>query len=334
MKMKMKMKMKKMRKRHNGDNVFPLWAGLLIVSSLVPLFAGANEGEDRLSVGIDDDGLVSLTARNIPVQNVLQEIATQTDLRVVQHVPLDRVVTLNVERQPLPAVLDELLKNDSYQLYQGVSIEDEDAADKAVPGTLWIFSEGSSLAPAATIFFEAVIFHGSFREKKEAIRELRRLGTPDAANILSLALSDPDSRVRDAAFSALSKFDGEEALAAIASASVDSDPWVRGKAANALSSADTESAVEYLHLAYNDTDPRVRMTVVEAFTDIPSEQAVAALSLALRDEDPTVRMHAVDALEEIGGEIAFQTLMQARMDQDPDVADAVNESLFLLGSQQ
>ena len=326
--------MRKMRKRKRKTNsrntMFPLWAGLLILGSLAPLFAGANERTDVLSVQVDG-GLVSVTARNIPVQNLLQEIATQTDLRVVQHVALDRVITLNLDRQPLPDVLDEILKNDSYQLYQATSGEDE--ASNPVPGTLWIFSEGSSLAPAATVFFEAVILYGSFPEKKEAIRELRRLGTPDAANTLSLALSDKDSRVRDAAFSALSKIDGEEALAAIASASADSDPLVRSEAANALSYANAESAVAYLNLAFNDPDPRVRMTVVEAFTDIPSEQAVAALSLALQDEDPAVRMHAVDALEEIGGEIAYQSLMRARSDEDPDVADAVNESLSLLGGQ-
>jgi HEAT repeat protein len=45
-------------------------------------------------------------------------------------------------------------------------------------------------------------------------------------------------------------------------------------------------------------------------------------------------MHAVDALELIGGEIAFQALMQAQSDEDPDVADAVDESLSLLGTQK
>ena len=45
-------------------------------------------------------------------------------------------------------------------------------------------------------------------------------------------------------------------------------------------------------------------------------------------------MHAVDALEGIGGEVAFQALMNARKDENPEVADAVNESLSLLGKQQ
>ncbi len=86
--------------------MFPLWAGLLILGSLAPLVAGANEGEDKLSVRIDDDGLISLSANNVSVQDVIDEIATQSDLRVVQHVALDRVVTLNLSRQQLPVALD------------------------------------------------------------------------------------------------------------------------------------------------------------------------------------------------------------------------------------
>ncbi len=292
------------KKANSRNNVFPLWAGLLIAGSLAPLFAGANERTDELLVRVDD-GLVSVTARNVPIRAVLQEIATQCDLRFVQHVALDRVVTLIIDRQPLPDVLDQILSEESYQLFQA-------GVGGPIPGALWIFSEGPSSAPATTIFFEVVLFHGNLREKKEAIRELRRLGTPDAVQTLSLALTDEDSRVRDAAFEALSKVGGEEALAAIASASLDSDPWVRSEAANALSSANTESAVAYLQLAFQDPDPRVRMSVIEALSDIPSEQAIAALSLALQDEDAFVRMHAVEAMEEIGGEIEFQALMRAQ----------------------
>ncbi len=133
--------------------MFPLWAGLLIVSSLAPLFAGASDRTGELSVRVDD-GLVSVTAHNVSVQDV-------------QHVALDRIITLNLDRQPLPDVLDEILKNDSYQLYQGVSNEAEAEADNPVPSTLWIFSEGSSLAPAATVFFEAVFFTAASGKRKK-----------------------------------------------------------------------------------------------------------------------------------------------------------------------
>ena len=304
-------------KKNSQNYLIPLWAGLLILGSLAPLLAGANERIGELSVQFDHD-LVSLNAHNVALQDVLQEIAKQGNLRIVQHVALDRLITLSVERQVLPELLAAILKDDSYQLYQGVPNADEIESRNPVPGTLWIFSKGSSLAPAATIFLEEVLYHGNYREKKEAIRELRRLATPDAVHTLSFALSDADSRVRDAAFAALSRIGDDEALAAIASAAADSDPWVRSEAANALSSSDAENVAQYLNLAFKDPDPRVRMAVIEAFADNPSEQAVAALSLALRDENPEVRMHAADALDEIGDEFAFQALMGARSGEDPD----------------
>ena len=244
--------------------MFPLWAGLLIVGSLAPFFAGANDGAE-LSVRVDN-GLVSLSAQNVALQDVIQAIATQSDLRVVQHVALDRVVTLNLDRQPLPDALDELLANNSYQLYQGVSLEDEIAAGNPVPSTLWIFSEGSSFAPAATIFLETIIFHGTFREKKEAIRELRRLGTPDAVQTLSLALSDEDSRVRDAAFAALSRISGDEAVATLSLALRDEDPAVRMHVVDALEEVGGEIAYQALMRAQSDEDPEVADAVNESLS--------------------------------------------------------------------
>ncbi len=300
-------------KKNSQYYPIPLRVGLLILGSLALPFAAADGRSGKLSVLVDDD-LITLNAHNVALQDVLEEIALQSNLRIVQHVALDRLITLIVERQPLPDAVGEILKNESYQLFQRISNDHDVGAGNPVPSTLWVFSEGSSLAPAATIFLEEVLYHGKLREKKEAIRELRRLGTADAVHTLSLALSDEDSRVRDAAFAALARIGDDEALAAIASASADSDPWVRSEAANALSSSDAEYAAHYLNLALKDPDPRVRMAVIEAFADNPSEQAVAALSLALRDEDPEVRMHAADALDEIGDEFAFQALMGARSD--------------------
>lgn len=307
----------------------PLWAGLLIVGSLAPPFAVAGEHGGSLSVHIDD-GLITLTARNAALQDVLAEIAAQSNLRVVQHVPLDRIVSLAMEAQPLPEVLKHVLADDSYQLYQAQPGAAGDAGGGPETDVLWIFSEGSSMAPAATVFFEAVLFHGNVRERKEAIRGLRKLGTVDAVQALSLALGDEDPGVRDAAFEALAGIGSDEALAAIASASMDDDAWVRGEAASSLAASDSESAVQYLQLALEDPNPNVRMFVVEAFADIPGEQSMRAIKLALGDEHPAVRMQAVDALEQIGGDTALEALSGMRSDEDPEVREAVSDALLLL----
>lgn len=311
-----------------------LWAGLLLFGSLALTSADATERTDELSVHVDDD-LVSLTAHNVPVQDIIQALVTRYDLRLVQHVSLDRIITLRVEQQPLPDVLGDILRNDSYQLYLATSSNEDVASDNAVPGTLWIFEKGSSLAAAATVFFEVVLYRGSVPEKLEAIRELGRLGTPLAVQALSLALDDENEHVRDSAFEVLENSGSDEALSVIASAAMDSVPWTRSEAATALASGDSETAAEYLAIALDDPDPRVRMAVVEALADvpwgaIPSQQTVAALNRGLKDENLEVRMKAIDSLEEIGGDIAFQALMRARMDQASGVADAASKSLSSL----
>jgi HEAT repeat protein len=240
--------------------------------------------------------------RKVPSQD-------QAGLRLVEQVELDQQVTLDIDRQPLPDALAVLLENDSYTLFQAIPSTDNDA--DVIPGTLWVFSEGTSLAPAATVFYEAVLY----------------------LQALSLALGDEDARIRDTALSALSRIGSDEALAAIASAAQDSDPRVRGNAAAALASGDSETSAQYLAMALDDPDSRVRMAVIESLADVPfgavpSELAVATLSRALEDEDPEVRMSAVDAMEEIGGNVAYQTLMQSHADSDSDMPDAIRESLF------
>ncbi|MDH3532699.1 MAG: HEAT repeat domain-containing protein [Gammaproteobacteria bacterium] len=293
----------------------PLWAGLLIVGSLAPPCAAAEQSGKEFRVRADGDTL-NIAADDVSLDLLLQEIARQSGLRLVQHVALTRSVSLDIRNQALPVVLDSLLNDDSYLLYRGTQGSDAANSDNAIPGTLWIFSAGSSLTPAATLFLEAVLLHGDFEEKQEALRELRRLGTPAAVQALSLALGDDDSRVRDAAFEALSRIGSDEALAAIASATTATDAWTRSEAANALASSDSASALQYLELAFTDPDPRVRAAVVEALGDIPGEQAASVLSQALRDSDADVRMHAIEALERIGDDSAFRALMQAHA-EDP-----------------
>ncbi len=101
----------------NRNTRFKLWAGLLILSSLAPLVVVADENTSELQIAVDE-GLVSLTVRDVPLQDVVQEIAVQLELRLVQHVTLDRLVSIDIERQPLPEVLDDILEGESYQLYR------------------------------------------------------------------------------------------------------------------------------------------------------------------------------------------------------------------------
>lgn len=278
-----------------------------MLSSLAPFVSMADEHSSDLTVTVDD-GLVSLTARNAPLEDVVREIAAQHDLRLIQHVALDRFVSFEIDQQPLADVLEELLEFESYQLYRAAEDDDAADADGPIPGSLWIFSEGSALAPAATFYFEVVVQEGSVGEKKEAILNLRRLGTPDAVRALSLALGDEDPRIRRAALESLAQIGGDEALAAIASASVDDDPRVRGNGTYALAMAGGYSSIEYLNLALRDENPIVRAAAIDSLGDIGDERSIGVIQQALRDPDPAVRERALEVINEINDDAAFRAL--------------------------
>jgi len=317
----MKMKVAKKKNRRIG-----LLAGLLLVGN--PVLAE----EAFLHMSLDGDR-ISLAARNVPAQDVLDELAVLYSIDVVQQSPLDRMVTLEFERQALAYAVRNLLENDSYQLFEPRGETGLDPDGSGASGILWIFSEGTSVASLATSFHQSVLLKGDVRARKEAIKALRKLGSPEAVSALSLALADNDEEVRIAAIRALSRIGGDDALAAINSAALDEDPWIRSEAANALAQAGGSSATQYLDLAAQDEDPMVREAVVEALVDEHGVQAIGALTSALSDPDPNVRLMAVDALEEIGGHAAYDALLQVSDDPDPAVRDAVKESLQLLRQQ-
>lgn len=284
----------------------PLWAGLLLLGS--PVLSGATDqavGELRVQL---DSGVVSVTAYEVPLEVVVQEIAVKADLRLMQHVALDRPVSVSVDRQPLPDVLDQLLANDSYQLYRRVDDEGGQNIAASIPGMLWVFAKGAAPEPEAMLFFEGVILKGTVGQKKEAIRELRRVGTTAAVQALSVALGDEDRRVRKAAMEALSKIGGDEALAAIASASAIDDPLLRARATQALSAAGGTSAADYLTLALRDEDPRVRAAAVASLGDLEDDRHVHVIRQALDDPDPRVRERAVDVLEDLDDATMFRAL--------------------------
>lgn len=305
---------KKRKKTIKRILVSPLWAGLLLLGGLAPPFATQAEVANGFALRISN-GLASLSAEHVSLQQIIEEVVVQADLRLIQHGSIEGAVTVTLPKQPLDEFLNELLKDQSYQLFQAAVDADEANSLGPVPGTLWIFSSGQAPAPAATVFLEAVLYFGSVAEKKEAIRELRRLGSDVAVETLSLALQDADKRIRDAALDALAAIaatGSDAALAAIASTSFDNDLRARDEAVNAMSSGNAASALRYLDLAMADPDPRVRMSVIDAYADIPDEYAAMAISRALADPDPDVREHALNALDEVKATTAFDALMKMR----------------------
>ena len=282
----------------------PLGLGLLILCSPSRSLGAPTGAPGDLEV-FYSEGKVTLLAEAVALDLVIRAVADHAGLRLVQHAALDETVSIDVEARPLPELLDILLDDGSYQLYRA-------GRSGVIPGTLWIFSPGTAQAPAATAYLEIALVEGQFAEKKEAIRELRRLGTPAAVQALSVALADSDRRIRDAAMEALASIGTEEALAALGSAIGADDRLERGRAANAIAIAGGRSSVEYLRQALRDEDPVARSAAIEALADIDDAHALELVRDSMQDPDPRVRERAVEILESIDDEAAFRAMYQSR----------------------
>lgn len=238
-------------------------------------------------------------------QTLVEAIADVCGLRLIRHRDLGGAVQLTGQVLTLPEILEVLLADESYQLLVTAGPDD---GQKPRGGALWIFADGDAIPPEAQLLFETVLLQGAFSERRDAVRQLRRLANADAARLLSLALTDPDERVRDAAYEALSTIGGDEALAALASAGASDNAAARAEAAEAIAMAGGESALDYLAAALSDPDPRVRAAALHSLGGLDAPAGRAYVRRALEDPDETVRQAALEALEDMDDDAMFHAL--------------------------
>jgi len=300
----------------------------------------ADSATSNLNVEMSDD-LVTLKAHNAEVQDVLDEIARQSDLIVVSHDPLEYRLTLDFERLPLFEALRRIMRGQSYLLHQSQAATDAKIANYESRRTLWVFSDGSADEPGhnrvagrsssdtASVIevLQSQLMSDDLRVRREAIKGLRRLKVNEVIAPLSFALTDEDKNIRVKAIYALADIGGDNAIAAMAAAAGDENAWVRAETAYALGTLGGDAAIQVLKLALNDADSDVRESAIEAFTEIGGGQSARALAVALQDADAWLRVEAVEALADIGGETAMRLLDQALEDQDNAVRKAANEAL-------
>jgi len=177
-----------------------------------------------------------------------------------------------------------------------------------IPEAIRSFEDDAVPEAIEIAYLEVVLSQGNYSEKQAAIRELRRVASPDAIQVLGYALRDDDVRVRNGALEALSFLGFDEATAAIASLSGDEDYRVRADATLSLAMSGGASATEYLKLAIHDPDPIVRMAAINSLGDMEDDYSVSVIQQALQDPDERVRERAIEVIEEINDDAAFRAL--------------------------
>jgi hypothetical protein len=232
---------------------------LIVIVALT--VASAAAAEPAMTVNADN-GRLTVRARETPLVDVLQLIASRSGVGLAAAGDLDVRVTVDLDDVEIGEALRRL----------------------AEPGaTVWIVEPGPT-APAATIVSQTHRSVGEFipggaapmaaetsdaRATERAATVLGALTTPQPAAAGIVALADPSASVRVHAAYALRQSEGVAAIPILAA------------------------------VAISDPEPRVRLAAVRALSFLPGEDAARALALASRDPDAAVRREAARGLATI-----------------------------------
>jgi HEAT repeat protein len=152
--------------------------------------------------------------------------------------------------------------------------------------------------------------------QKSAIVALGKIGSEAEVPVLTQALEDTDSSVRQKVVEAQGNISSEAVIPVLISALEDEDSAVRGSAAKALGKIGTEAAIPALIQALEDENSAVRGRAADALGKIGSDAAVPALIRVLENRSNSIRLYAAQALGDIGSRSAIPALVMTLITED------------------
>jgi hypothetical protein len=263
------------------------------------------------------DDLLTVKVQQMPLEQVLKEVAQQSGIRLRIQGSLAEPVSVVFEDLPLDDGLKRLLKDRNFVLMY--TRGPAGAAPQQLTEVL-VFST----APASTL---------ARRPEPESARGPARAGATGGQQqggwsaLISKGLQDGDPAVRKEVIEQLGALGDKRAVEPLIRALGDENAEVRTSATSALEDIRDERAIEPLGRALlTDTDEVVRAQAAQALAYIGGEHALAALEAALQDKSTEVRERVVEALISIGGERASALLQQVSADMQVDVQEEPAES--------
>jgi hypothetical protein len=274
----------------------------------IPIYSlgtwGNPQAESPPFVVTAKENLLTVKAKDIPLERVLGEIANQTLIEIVLYGPPGELVSADFSDLPLEKGLKRLTHHCNHVLIYR-------------PGK----ANTANLEIKAMLIFSKE--RGRSRESLESTviipqeRASPELGEA-SFDSLAQALQHKDAEVREKAVDRLAELKDERAAMLLGEVLVnDRDSDIRESAAEALGDLGGPKATESLIRALKDKDAGVRESAVESLTTVGGDEAVRPLMDALVDEDEDVREAAALALKKITGE-TFSPQLQRR-DQEKEV---------------
>ena len=210
-----------------------------------------------------------------------------------------------------------------------LAILEEDVSN-IYPGTAPQQSKSDIDSQLALSGIVTVLQNSEAKVRRNAVKSLARISSPEAIQILITTIGDSAPEVRAQAVAALGRIGEKSVLDAIICILDDVSSEVRTAAAEALGNMQAEQALESLIAALNDDCPDVRGAAAEALGNLSKKKSLNPLLEKLDDSDWFVRHKTVVALGKIKADLALEgieKLMRATTDKHEYVAAAAKHVL-------
>ena len=289
-------------------------AALLLAATMVAWdFHGAVAVEPPVTAMQDlqvefRDGLLTLQARDVPLDDILHAIGANAGFDVVVKGDHSAPVSRSFSALALEEGLRRLLGGTSFVMFYGETGD----ADRLV-----LLREGTGVDSGG----------------REILRpEVTVVDEPAQAEIeewISSRLTQPDRGVRIVAVRRLTRLEPDVAVDLAAKVlDRDDDPVVRGQAAAMLGKIGGGRAAGLLDETLADWEASVRIQAVRALGALGGELAAHSLGRALFDHpDQEVRLMAIDALAGNASEASRSYLQAASALRDGKVREAARQAL-------
>lgn len=239
--------------------------------------------------------LLSILARQTPLDKVLQEISKRAHLSISSpnQELLREPISVEIKRLSLEQALKKLLEgfNSAFVYTAGSETRDATTTPRLTKIRLFIFSRKASISPEApgksakkeekektAEALLASLTNKDSRARHDTIAALKDLAPEQAVDALASWLPETDQQKRVIAATGLGGIGGEQAIDVLSSALIESEPLTRQFVANSLAQIGGEGATATLFEAYREGDSGLGRAVATAILSYGDERSQAALA--------------------------------------------------------
>jgi len=251
-------------------------------------------------------GLLTVQARDVPLDELLYAIGDAAGFEVTIGRDLGGKASIDVTREALPKVFRRLLEKNSYLVFfdarkqvSELRVLAASARDDAPLSQPAVINVDEPTAADLEIWILDRLASSEQDERIVAVRRLEALNADTAVNLASNVLqTDSSPAVRGEAVAVLGRIGGERIYDPLQAAALDGDATVRRRAISVWQSLGGARAIAALgQLSTTDGDSGTRLAALRALQAIGGDEARYYLEQAIADGSAEVRQFAAQALE-------------------------------------